>query len=51
MDPSGLISVGSSEESNIISNLLFAKITIDGDPIKKEKTLLKTIKKLRLKSY
>lgn len=50
MDPSGLISVGSSEESNIISNLLFAKITIDGDPIKKEKTLHDCIKKIKIES-
>ena len=50
MDPSGLISVASSEESNIISNLLFAKITIDGDPIKKEKTLHDCIKKIKIES-
>ena len=50
MVPSGLISVASSEESNIISNLLFAKITIDGDPIKKEKTLHDCIKKIKIES-
>ena len=50
MDPSSLITISNSEESNIISNLLFAKITIDSDPIKKEKTLQDCIKKIKIDS-
>ena len=50
MDPSSLISISNSEESNIISNLLFAKTNIDSDPIKKEKTLQDCIKKIKIDS-
>ena len=50
MEPSSLITISNSEESNIISNLLFAKTTIDSDPIKKEKTLQDCIKKIKIES-